>query len=44
MLVAFLGVDAEGKALEEVAIPLSVIARPAGGPFPAGGRPGPTTG
>jgi len=36
----FLGVDAEGKSLEEVARPLSVIAKPPEAAFRAGGDPG----
>ena len=37
LVAAFLGVDAEGKALEDVAKPLSVIAKPAQTIFRAGG-------
>jgi MFS family permease len=37
LVAAFLGVDAEGKALEDVAKPLSVIARPPEGLFRSGG-------
>ena len=44
VVAAFLGVDAEGKSLEDVATPLSVIAKPAQAIFRPGGQPGPTTG
>jgi len=44
VVAAFLGVDAEGKSLEDVATPLSVIAKPAQAIFQPGGQPGPTTG
>jgi hypothetical protein len=44
VVAAFLAVDAEGKSLEDIATPLSVIGKPAGitptpgpGPAPAGG-------
>jgi hypothetical protein len=46
VVAAFLAVDAEGKSLEDIAKPLSVIAKPAqaifrsgdrGGPLPSGG-------
>jgi MFS family permease len=36
LVAAFLGVDAEGKALEDVAKPLSVVAKPAQGMFRSG--------
>jgi MFS family permease len=41
VVAAFLAVDAEGKSLEEIATPLSVIAKPAEAIFRAGGNPGP---
>jgi len=41
VVAAFLAVDAEGKSLEDVAKPLSVIAEPAATIFRAGGAPGP---
>ena len=43
LVAAFLGVDAEGKSLEDVARPLSVIAKPAQAIFRAGGQPPPRT-
>ena len=36
IVAAFLAVDAEGKSLEDVATPLSVIAKPAATIFRAG--------
>jgi MFS family permease len=39
LVAAFLAVDAEGKSLEDVATPLSVVAKPAQGIF-RGGDPG----
>jgi len=44
LIAALLAVDAEGKALEVVATPLAVIARPPETIFRAGGQPGPTVG
>ena len=41
LVAAFLGVDAEGKSLEDVARPLSVIAKPPEAIFRSGGAPGP---
>jgi MFS family permease len=41
VVAAFLAVDAEGKSLEDIATPLSVIAKPAEAIFRAGGAPGP---
>jgi hypothetical protein len=38
VVAAFLGVDAEGKSLEEVARPLSVVAKPPQAVFRAGDR------
>jgi MFS family permease len=43
LVAAFLGVDAEGKSLEEVARPLSVIAEPAQAISRTGGQPPPRT-
>jgi MFS family permease len=43
LVAAFLGVDAEGKSLEDVARPLSVIAKPAQAIFRTGGQPPPGT-
>ncbi len=43
LVAAFLGVDAEGKSLEDVARPLSVIAKPAHAIFRTGGQPPPGT-
>jgi hypothetical protein len=37
----FLGVNAEGKSLENIAKPLGVIAKPSEAIFRAGGTPGP---
>jgi hypothetical protein len=42
LVAAFLAVDAEGKSLEDIARPLSVIAKPAQAIFRAGGEPGAT--
>ena len=39
LVAAFLGVDAEGKSLEDVARPLSVVAKPAQAIFRTGGQP-----
>jgi MFS family permease len=44
LVAAFLGVAAEGKSLEDVARPLSVIGKPAETIFRTGGRPHPTVG
>jgi MFS family permease len=44
LIAAFLGVDAEGKSLEDIARPLSVIAKPAEAIFRTGGQPRPTSG
>src|SRR5215831_3724253 len=44
LIAAFLAVDAEGKALEDVATPLSVIGKPAEAIFRTGGQPRPTIG
>jgi MFS family permease len=44
LIAAFLAVDAEGKALEDVALPLSVIGKPPEAIFRTGGQPGPTIG
>jgi hypothetical protein len=41
LVAVFLAVDAEGKALEDIATPLSVIAKPAETIFRAGGTIGP---
>ena len=41
LVAAFLGVDAEGKSLEDVAKPLSVSAKPPEGVFRSSGRPSP---
>jgi len=41
VVAAFLAVDAEGKSLEDIATPLSVIARPAATIFRSGDRGGP---
>jgi hypothetical protein len=41
LVAVFLAVDAEGKALEDIAKPLSVVAKPAGAIFRAGGAPSP---
>jgi hypothetical protein len=41
LVAVFLAVDAEGKALEDIAKPLSVVAKPAEAIFRAGGAPGP---
>ena len=38
LVAAFLAVDAEGKSLEDVAKPLSVVAKPAQTIFRAGGQ------
>jgi hypothetical protein len=38
LVAAFLAVDAEGKSLEDVATPLSVVAKPAATIFRAGAR------
>lgn len=38
LVAAFLGVDAEGRSLEDVARPLSVLAKPAEGIFRTGGQ------
>jgi MFS family permease len=38
LVAAFLAVDAEGKSLEDVARPLSVVAKPAQGIFRSGGQ------
>ena len=38
LVAAFLAVDAEGKSLEDVARPLSVVAKPAQGLFRSGGQ------
>jgi MFS family permease len=43
LVAAFLGVDAEGKSLEDVARPLSVVAKPAQGLFRSGGQYPPRT-
>jgi MFS family permease len=43
LVAAFLGVDAEGKSLEDVARPLSVVAKPPETIFRAGGRPSANT-
>jgi MFS family permease len=43
LVAAFLGVDAEGKSLEDVARPLSVIAKPAQAIFRAGSQHPPET-
>ena len=44
LIAAFFAVDAEGKALEDVATPLGVTVKPAGAVFRTGGQPGPETG
>jgi MFS family permease len=41
LVAVFLAVDAEGKALEDIAKPLSVVAKPAEAIFRADGAPGP---
>ena len=41
VVAAFLAVDAEGKSLEDIATPLSVIAKPAQTIFRSGDRGGP---
>jgi MFS family permease len=41
LVAVFFAVDAEGKSLEDVAKPLSVIGKPAEAIFRAGGAPGP---
>ena len=41
VVAAFLAVDAEGKSLEDIATPLSVIAKPPEAIFRSGGAPGP---
>lgn len=41
LVAAFLAVNAEGKSLEDVARPLSVVAKPAEGIFRPGGQRGP---
>jgi hypothetical protein len=41
IVAAFLAVDAEGRPLEDVATPLSVIAKPAEAIFRSGNRGGP---
>ncbi len=38
LVAAFLGVDAEGRSLEDIARPLSVMAKPAEGIFRTGGQ------
>jgi MFS family permease len=43
LVAVFLGVDAEGKSLEDVARPLSVVAKPPETIFRAGGHPSATT-
>jgi hypothetical protein len=40
LVAMFFGVDAEGKSLEDVARPLSVLAKPPESIFRSGGRPG----
>jgi MFS family permease len=42
LVAAFLAVDAEGKSLEDIARPLSVMAKPSEAIFRAGGAPGAT--
>ncbi len=42
LIAAFLAVNAEGKALEDVATPFSVIGKPSEAIFRTGGQPGPT--
>ena len=42
VVAAFLAVNAEGKSLEDVATPLSVIAKPAEAIFRSGSAPGPS--
>ena len=42
VVAVFFAVDAEGKSLEDIATPLSVIAKPAEAIFRAGGAPGAT--
>jgi hypothetical protein len=44
LVAAFLGVAAEGKSLEDVATPLSVIRKPPQAPVGSRGWPGPATG
>ena len=44
LIAAFFAVDAEGKALEDVATPLGVTVKPAGAVFRTGGPPGPEIG
>jgi hypothetical protein len=39
VVAVFLAVDAQGKALEDIATPLSVIAKPAQAIFRAGATP-----
>ena len=41
VVAAFLAVNAEGKSLEDIATPLSVIAKPAEAIFRAGRAPAP---
>ena len=41
LTAVFFAVDAEGKSLEDVATPLSVIAKPSQAIFRAGGSDGP---
>jgi len=41
LVAVFFAVDAEGKSLEDVATPLSVVAKPSKAAFPAGGAQGP---
>ncbi len=41
LIAAFFAVDAEGKSLEDIATPLSVIGKPAEAIFRSGGAPGP---
>ena len=41
LAAVFFAVDAEGKSLEDVATPLSVIAKPSQAIFRAGGSDGP---
>jgi hypothetical protein len=43
LAAVFFGVNAEGRSLEDVATPLSVIAKPSQAIFRAGGSDGPTT-
>lgn len=43
LAAVFFGVNAEGRSLEDVATPLSVIAKPSQAIFRAGGSDGPPT-